>query len=120
MYDDALRPVKIRITQYSTLSYLAALGETRVRDLGTDLLLEETTLTRSLRPLEAQGWVQSRPGDDRRERYVSITPEGRQLLVHARQLWSSVQDRLRERVSTTTWEGLFRTLPKLAGAALAR
>src|ERR1700712_4233638 len=73
MYDDALRPVGLRITQFSVLAHLAQHGEVRVRDLGAGLLLEETTLTRSLRPLEQQGWVQSRAGDDRREKYVSIT-----------------------------------------------
>jgi len=119
MYDDALRPVGIRITQYCVLSYLAVNGEARVRDLGTGLFLEETTLTRSLRPLEEQGWVQSRPGKDRRERYLSLTREGQKLLVKALPLWKGVQERLRERISTTTWNVLAHSLPKVANAAHA-
>jgi DNA-binding MarR family transcriptional regulator len=118
MYDDALRPVKLRITQYTVLSYLAAMGEARVRDLGASLLLEETTLTRSLKPLQEKGWIQSRSGDDRRERYVSVTPAGRQLLAKARPLWNRVQATLRERVSPSGWDGLLRMLPRVAEAAM--
>jgi len=117
MYDDALRPVNLRITQYSVLAYLGSQGESRVRDLGAGLHLEETTLTRSLRPLEEQGWVQSRAGADRRERYVSITRAGRQLLSKARPLWAEVQERMRERISHGAWDALFRNLPKITAAS---
>ncbi len=115
-YDDALRPVNLRVTQFSVLGTLAAAGEARVRDLSERLLLEETTLIRSLRPLEQQGWVQIRAGEDRRERYVSITKAGRQLLERASPLWQGAQERLRERLSDPTWHALFRMLPKVAGA----
>jgi DNA-binding MarR family transcriptional regulator len=117
MYDDALRPVGLRITQFSVLAHLAQHGEVRVRDLGAGLLLEETTLTRSLRPLEQQGWVQSRAGDDRREKYVSITRAGRAVLTEAVPLWREAQKQMNERLSATTWDSLFRGLPKVAEAA---
>ncbi len=115
-YDDALRPVNLRVTQCSVFGSLAVAGEARVRDLSERLLLEETTLIRSLRPLEQQGWVQIRAGEDRRERYVSITKAGRQLLERASPLWQGAQERLRERLSDPTWHALFRMLPKVAGA----
>ena len=117
MYDDALRPVKLRITQYTVLKYIANAGEARVRDLGEAVGLEETTLTRGLKPLEAQGWIQSRTGADRRERYVSLTPAGQKLLVKARPLWEEAQTKMRERLSNSAWDGLFRALPMVADAA---
>lgn len=117
MYDDALRPVKLRITQYTILSYLDALGEQRVRDLGAGLLIEETTLTRSLKLLQEHGWIASRAGDDRRERYVAVTAAGHKLLTRARPLWERVQATLQERLSHSGWEGLVRTLPRVAEAA---
>jgi DNA-binding MarR family transcriptional regulator len=117
LYDDALRPVGLRITQFSILAYLLREGEVRVRDLGAGLWLEETTLTRSLRPLEQQGWVQIRAGEDRREKYISLTASGLELLKRAAPLWQSAQEQLRERVSMTTWDTMFRGLPKLAEAA---
>lgn len=117
LYDDALRPVKLRITQYTVLKYIATAGEARVRDLGEAVGLEETTLTRGLKPLETRGWIQSRAGVDRRERYVSVTPAGQKLLAKAKPLWDEAQATMRARLSNSAWEGLFRTLPMVAEAA---
>lgn len=117
MYDDALRPVGLRITQFSILAHLARESEVRVRDLGASLLLEETTLVRSLRPLEQQGWIKVRAGEDRRERHVSITTRGRTLLERAVPLWRAVQQRLRESVPASVWDSLLRQLPAIAQAA---
>jgi DNA-binding MarR family transcriptional regulator len=116
-YDDALRPAGLRITQFSVLAHLLKNAEVRVRDLGAGLMLEETTLTRSLRPLEQQGWVQLRAGDDRREKYVSITAAGRELMKKAAPLWVAAQKQMNERISATTWDAMFRALPKVAEAA---
>jgi DNA-binding MarR family transcriptional regulator len=116
-YDEALRPAGIRVTQFSVLAHLQKNGEVRVRDLGAGLMIEETTLTRSLRPLEQQGWVKLRPGDDRREKLVSITPSGRELMKKAAPLWLDAQKQMNERLSTTTWDAMFRALPKVAEAA---
>jgi DNA-binding MarR family transcriptional regulator len=116
-YDDALRPVGLRVTQFSVLRRLQHDGEARVRDLSAALSLEETTLTRSLATLEKNGWVASSVGEDQRERYVSITPAGRKLLGRAVPLWRGAQSRVMDRLSGTTWEGLLRSLPKVVGAA---
>jgi len=45
----------------------------RQRDLGGLTSLDETTLTRNLRPLIDRGWVAIRPGEDRREKLVHLT-----------------------------------------------
>jgi DNA-binding MarR family transcriptional regulator len=116
-YDDALRPVGIRITQFSVLAHLLKNGEVRVRDLGAGLMIEETTLTRSLRPLDQQGWVKLRAGDDRREKLVSITASGRELMKKAAPPWLDAQKQMNERVSATTWDAMFCALPKVAEAA---
>lgn len=117
MYDDALRPVDLRTTQFSVLSHLIQNGDMRVRDLAQGLLLEETTLTRNLRPLEQHGWVTLRAGTDRREKYVSVTRAGRAVITKAAPLWESVQERLRQRVSAATWDAALRSLPEIAAGA---
>ena len=116
-YDDALRPVGLRITQFAVLGYLAQNGESRVRDMAAGLLLEETTLTRSLGPLVANGWVAARPGEDRRERLLSLTPAGGAVLGQAGPLWRSAQKRLREELSPSTWDSLLCLLPRVADTA---
>jgi hypothetical protein len=73
LYDEELRGVGLRTTQYSLLRYLKHCGEVRQRDLGALTSLDETTLTRNLRPLIDAGWVAVDAGEDRREKLVSLT-----------------------------------------------
>ena len=51
LYDEELREVGLRTTQYSLLQLLRRSGEVRQRDLAERTLHDETSLTRSLRPL---------------------------------------------------------------------
>ncbi len=117
MYDDALRPVKLRITQVSVLAHLRRNGDVRVRDLAARLQIEETTLTRNIRLLEQEGLVATRAGEDRREKHLSLTRAGQDVLAKAVPLWRGVQEDLRQRISTETWDAAFRTLPGIAAAA---
>src|SRR5438874_8726599 len=76
LYDEELRGVGLRTTQYSLLRTLARAGQVRQGDLSGLTSLDETTLTRNLRPLVAAGWVAVRSGEDRREKLVTITAAG--------------------------------------------
>src|SRR5437660_11071352 len=76
LYDEELRGAGLRTTQYSLLRVLARAGEVRQGDLGGLAHLDETTLTRNLRPLMGAGWVAVRSGKDRREKLVTITRAG--------------------------------------------
>src|SRR4051812_48005009 len=86
LYDDALRPADLRITQFALLRTLVRGGEQRMRDLSAVLVVEETALNRSVRALADRGWVAIRTGDDRRERLLSVTAVGRAVLAEAEPL----------------------------------
>jgi DNA-binding MarR family transcriptional regulator len=77
-------------------------------------VLDETTLTRNLRPLVDRGWVAVREGKDRRERLVSITATGRAKLAQARPAWERAQERLQTSLPKGVWESLMSTLPEVA------
>src|SRR6516164_3406612 len=98
LYDEELRGAGMRTTQYSLLRYLQHCGEVRQRDLGALTSLDETTLTRNLRPLIDAGWVAIRPGEDRREKLVRLTDAGAAKLTEARPAWERAQQRLRSRL----------------------
>src|ERR1700679_1286951 len=76
LYDDELRGVGLRTTQYSLLCVLARAGPVRQGELSGLTSLDETTLTRNLRPLLDSRWIAVRSGDDRREKVVTITKAG--------------------------------------------
>ena len=103
----------LRTTQYSLLRRLRRAGEIRQRDLGGLTSLDETTLTRNLRPLIDAGWVAVGAGEDRREKLVSLTEAGAAKLRQARPAW----ERMRSRLAGEAWSGLLAILPDLARLA---
>lgn len=119
LYEDALRGSGIRVTQFTLLQVLDRRGEKRQSDLDDFLALDSTTLSRSLKPLEANGWIRSRPGDDRRERYWSITKAGRAELERHKPRWAAVQQRLKEKLGDERWTAMLSELAVVAGAAQA-
>ena len=113
LYDEELRGAGLRTTQYSLLQRLRRAGEVRQRDLGGLTSLDETTLTRNLRPLIDAGWVAIRPGEDRREKLVRLTDAGAAKLQEARPAWERAQERMRSRLPKGTWSGLLDLLSEL-------
>ena len=91
LYDAALEPAGLRATQFSLLAVLAGRDAVTITDLARAMVMDRTTLTRNLRPLEKQGLVAIAPGDDRRTREVSLTRRGRQTLKHATPCWRHAQ-----------------------------
>src|SRR5437773_5124559 len=69
LYDAALRPSRLRITQFTLLQVLERTGEPMTQGaLGDLLALDTTTLSRTLRPLERAKWIRRVEGGDARER----------------------------------------------------
>lgn len=95
LYDDALRPTGLGVNQYALLSLIArAPAPPTVGTLADAQVMDRTTLTRVLAPLERDGLVTLTPGPDRRTRTVAITPAGREKVDAARPLWRAAQDQI--------------------------
>ncbi len=93
LYDQALAPVGLRITQYPVLSWLAFAGPMTMNVLAGRLVMDRATLGHNLRPLQAQGLVTLVEGRDRRSRVVTLTDAGRTRLRQARPAWLAAQAR---------------------------
>jgi DNA-binding MarR family transcriptional regulator len=114
LYDEELRRVGLRTTQYSVLRLLCRSGEVRQRDLAGLTLHDETSLTRSLRPLLDARWVAVRAGEDRREKWLSITADGVAKLEEARPAWERAQARIQALLPEGALRGLIEILPEVA------
>jgi DNA-binding MarR family transcriptional regulator len=110
LYDEELRGVGLRTTQYSLLRRLSRSGEVRQRDLGGLTSLDETTLTRNLRPLIDSGWVAFGTGEDRREKLVRLAEAGAAKLEEAGPAWERAQKRMRSRLPERAWSSLLAAL----------
>src|SRR5262247_670385 len=81
LYDDAMAPAGLRVTQYSLLSALSARGgPMRITEIAERQLLDRTALSRNLDPLVERGLVEVAPGRDARTRLVLITDKGKAAL----------------------------------------
>lgn len=93
-YDEALAPSGLRTTQYALLATLERTGGLTLTALADELVLDRTTLSRNLDPLERAGLVRVEQGADRRTRRVALTPSGEEKLALTRPLWRAAQDDL--------------------------
>lgn len=92
LYEERLRPVGLRATQFSILAALALKGPTQVGELAEFLGLERTTLTRSAALLQRNGWVRPARPRDGRTHPLRITPAGRRKLEAALPAWKAAQN----------------------------
>ena len=94
LYDEALKPVDLRITQFSVLRTIDRMGPVNISSLAAEMALDRSTLGRNLAVLERQGLVGLSEGDDQRERTASLTSRARRLLDKAVPLWEQAQERV--------------------------
>jgi DNA-binding MarR family transcriptional regulator len=105
-YDAYVAPLGLKNTQYSLLSHVVLLGPIRPSDLARRMRLDNSTLTRNLQPLLAQGWVELGAGADARSRLVSATDAGRAKRSEAQKAWKQAQLALNERLGPARVAGL--------------
>src|ERR1700761_6488857 len=57
IYDEALRPVGLKITQFSLLRAIERLGAATYNEIAAEAALDKTTISRNLKVLINAGWV---------------------------------------------------------------
>ncbi len=92
LYDNILKPTGLRGTQFTLLIALSIRGNIGISQLADLLVMERTTLTRNLKPLEKQGLITISEGSDRRTRSVILTAEGRKKIKETTPYWEQAQE----------------------------
>lgn len=114
-YEEMLRPTGLRATQFTVLCAISVLGQPTITDLADTLVMDRTTLTRNLKPLEKQRLVESVSGKDRRTRMVRLTSQGHQLLAEALPLWQEAQTKMVNGLGQETTDQLLQLLSNVVG-----
>lgn len=113
LYDEALRPAGLKITQFSVLRTVARMGPVSISGLAGEMALDRSTLGRNLGLLKRQGLVGLSEGIDLRERTVTLTPRARRLLERAIPLWEQAQRRVEQCLGGGEVATLFALLAKI-------
>lgn len=119
LYDSTLRPLGMTSSQLTFLRVLAGQSPMRQGTLGKMLALDSTTVTRSLRPLKAKGWIEVCAGDDRRERLLHLTAHGARQLDLGNREWARAQKRLEKLLGKKQWTELLDLTHRVAALTRA-
>jgi DNA-binding MarR family transcriptional regulator len=95
IYDAALRPLGITVSQLNLLSVVENLQPApsgRVADL---LSMEISTLSRNARIAQSEGWITIERAARGNGRVLSLTPSGGQKLLEALPAWEQAQSEAR-------------------------
>lgn len=104
VYDDAMRPLGITASQYTLLAQLAARDGITAVEIGHELDIEKSTLSRNLKRLLALGHIIMDPPAGRRGRGLHLTPKGQAVLTDAFPIWLDAQRRATKAMGTDSRE----------------
>jgi DNA-binding MarR family transcriptional regulator len=90
-YDDALRPLGLKVSQLNILVVTAKLGLARPAQVCDILQLDTSTLSRNVERMRANGWLEVVPTEDARAQPFRLTPQGKRLIDKAFPAWEKAQ-----------------------------
>jgi DNA-binding MarR family transcriptional regulator len=105
-YESGLKSTGLKATQFPLL--LAACDKEGIllTKMARLLGMDRTSLTRNLNTLTMRGLLTVEMGEDKRERRISITPKGLELLEAAVPLWQKVQRDVVQALGPDKWSRL--------------
>jgi len=106
LFDQVLQPSGILANQFALLAALSVTESVSITRLAQELVMDRTTLTRNLKPLEREGLIHIEPGQDQRVRVVSLTQKGQAALAKALPLWQQAQAQVIEELGQDRWQTL--------------
>jgi DNA-binding MarR family transcriptional regulator len=114
MYDTAMQESGVRSTQFAILVGIAKLQPVAMGNLGKVLMLDSSTLTRSLRLLEKEGMIEISTRAAMRQRFLKLTHSGQKALQRSLPLWRAVHARFVAAVGADHWLKLRNELESIA------
>src|SRR6202165_2867301 len=95
-YDEALRPLGLKVSQLNILIVTARLGLARPAQVCEILQLDTSTLSRNVERMRAHGWLEIVPDEDARTQPFRLTVQGRRLIEKAVPAWEAAQRQAKE------------------------
>ena len=104
IYEEALRPVGLRGSQFTILQTLSLASELTQGQMAHVLAMDSTTLTRTLAIMERNGWISRREGADRREWRIQLAKAGKAKFERALPQWKKAQALVRRKLGERRWD----------------
>ncbi|MBL4774167.1 MAG: winged helix-turn-helix transcriptional regulator [Alcanivoracaceae bacterium] len=106
-YEDRLATVGLKVGQFSLLRAVHYCKKTTNKDLQRILVLDQTTLSRNLKPLFRDELLKlSMNARDKRVKIISLSPKGKKLYLQALPLWNKAQEDLQTKIGAKDSMGI--------------
>ncbi len=116
-YERAFNKSGLKATQFSVLVTARNNDGILMTKMARWLGMDRTSLTRTLNIMVEKGLVTVKTGDDKRERRISITPKGVEVLEDAVVIWQNVQSEIVESLGREKWASLLSGLREVSKRA---
>jgi DNA-binding MarR family transcriptional regulator len=114
-YDAAIERAGMTTTQFAVLRAAERAGTVTMSRLADDLVMDRTSLYRTVAPLLRDGWLRSEASDDdARAKCVVLTPLGRSRIARAAKEWEVAQARVVAHIGPQRWASLSASLLEIA------
>ena len=113
LFDSAYKSIGLEGTQYTVLANIFVSEPITLSKLAESMSVDRTTLGRNLKPLEKRGFIDIKPGDDRRAKLISITDYGKQILSQALPVWKETHEQIRDLLGIEKWSSIVTNLKEL-------
>jgi DNA-binding MarR family transcriptional regulator len=118
IYDEALRPLDLKVSQMNILVAAAKMGTVRPVEVCERLHLDVSTLSRNVERMKARGWLEVVPDEDGRSQPFRLTSRGRKLLAKAVPIWSEAQEQVKQVLGGAFVEQLNQTMKRVSNRAV--
>lgn len=115
IYDEVLRPHGIKFSQMNILTVVTLHGPISPRQVARMLAIEKSTLSRNVRILESNGWIECRAGEVGNGQLLSVTPHGRRVLQKASPSWRRAQEEVTSLLGDRTTSAIRRAVDQVQG-----
>jgi DNA-binding MarR family transcriptional regulator len=119
IYDNALRPLDLKVSQMNILVAAAKMGTVRPLEVCEYLHLDVSTLSRNAERMKARGWLEVVPDKDGRSQPFRLTPQGRKLLEKAVPAWSEAQQQVKKVLGDGFVEQLNQAMKRVSNGGAA-
>jgi DNA-binding MarR family transcriptional regulator len=112
-YDHFLEPAGIRATQFTLLVSMASVSAHTLTEMASSLVMDRTTLTRNLKPLEKLGFIETVEPRDKRSKAYALTQKGKEVLTKGIPMWQAAQTKMVTGLGQERFESLLKELDAL-------
>ena len=91
IFDEALRPLGVKVSQLNVLIVVAKLGPISPGSVAGRLNMEKSTLSRNVERMRTHGWLKVSEGDSGRKHILELGRAGRMLITKTLPFWKKAQ-----------------------------